>query len=191
MRKLLFVLSAVVFLSLSGLAQDKFDLYGGYSLFRLDANAAPGDRNLQGFDAEIGGKILPYISIIGDVSGHFHSQDAGDGTGNTVDTSLYNFLVGPRVSVKLGSIKPFAHALFGVARGKTTESGFADVTQNNFATAIGGGVDIAVAPFISIRPVKLDYVLVRTDPNQVVDAFGNGISRTNNLRYSAGIVLHF
>jgi hypothetical protein len=189
MRKLLLVLTAVALCSVCGFSQDKFDLYGGYSLFRLDANAAPGDRNLNGFDAEIGGKVLPFISLVGDVSGHFHSQ--GDGLGGTVDTSLYNFLVGPRVSVKLGNIKPFAHALFGVARGKTMQTGFEDVTQNNFATAIGGGVDIGVAPFISIRPVKLDYVLVRTDPSQVTDAFGNGISRTNNLRYSAGIVLHF
>jgi hypothetical protein len=39
--------------------------------------------------------------------------------------------------------------------------------------------------------VKLDYVLVKTDPNQVFDINGAGISHTNNLRYSAGIVLHF
>jgi hypothetical protein len=191
MRKLSILLIAVAALSLSAFAQDSGEIFGGYSLFRLDANAAPGDRNLNGWDAEIGGKVLPFVSIIGDVNGVYHTQDIGGGA--NVKTSVYNFLVGPRVGVKVGNIRPFAHVLFGVAHSKADFGSFGGgtTTDNNFATAIGGGVDIGVAPFISIRPVKLDYVLVKTDPNQVFDINGNGIGHTNNLRYSAGIVLHF
>ena len=191
MRKLSILFIAVAALSLSAFAQDKVEVFGGYSLFRLDANAAPGDRNLNGWDAEIGGKVLPFVSIIGDINGVYHTQDLGGGA--NVKTSVYNFLVGPRVGVKVGNIRPFAHVLFGVAHSKADFGSFGagTTTDNNFATAIGGGVDIGIAPFISIRPVKLDYVLVKTDPNQVFDSNGVGISHTNNLRYSAGIVLHF
>jgi Outer membrane protein beta-barrel domain len=190
MRKLSFLLLAVALLPLSALAQDKAEVFGGYSLFRLDANAAPGDRNLNGWDAEIGGKLAPFLSIVGDVNGVYHTQNV---LGADIKTSVYTFMAGPRVGVTLGNIRPFAHILFGLARSKAdfNSIGAGTTTDNNFATAIGGGVDIGVAPFISIRPVKLDYVLVKTNPNDVFDSNGNGLSHTNNLRYSAGIVLHF
>jgi len=67
MRKLSFLFIAVVMLSLCAFSQEKAEVYGGYSLFRLDANAAPADRSLNGWDGEIGGKIMPFLSIIGNV----------------------------------------------------------------------------------------------------------------------------
>jgi opacity protein-like surface antigen len=190
MRKLSLLLIAVVAFSLSGFAQQRAEVYGGYSLFRLDQNAAPADRNLNGWDGEIGGKIMPFLSIIGNVSGQYHTQSV---LGSDVKTNTYEFLAGPRVSFKMGKVTPFAHALFGLVRSKAdlTNFGGGTVTDNNFGTAIGGGVDLNVAPFLSIRPAKLDYLLVKTDPNNVTDINGNPISHTNNLRYSAGVVFHF
>jgi Outer membrane protein beta-barrel domain len=188
MRKLSLVLIAVVALSLCGFAQDKVQVYGGYSLFRLDSNAAPADRNLNGWDGEIAGKLAPFLSIVGDVGGQYHTQNV---LGSDVKTSVYSFLAGPRVSFTTGKITPFANVLFGVAHSKADVTGFGSSSDNNFATAIGGGVDIKVAPYLSLRPAKLDYLLVKTDPNNITDINGNGISHTNNLRYSAGVVFHF
>jgi hypothetical protein len=199
MRKLSVLLIAVVGLSLSAFAQDKVEVFGGYSLLRLDANAAPTDqRNLNGWDAELGGKVLPFVSIVGDVSGHYQTIDLGS-VGN-VKNSVYTFMGGPRVSVKVGGIRPFAHVLFGLEHDKSEANAlvlpaglgslgtFTD-SNNNFAMAVGGGVDISVAPFLAIRPVKLDYLFVRND---VFDINGLSVAtHTNNLRYSAGIVLHF
>jgi hypothetical protein len=191
MRKLsvLFIAVALLF-SLSAFGQEKAEVYGGYSLFRLDSNAAPADRNLNGWDAEIGGKIAPFLSIIGNVAGQYHTQNVAS---TDFKTSTYEFLAGPRVSFKMGKVTPFGHVLFGLVRSKVDLSGIgqSNVTDNNFGTAIGGGVDIKAAPFLSIRPVKLDYMLVKTDPNNVTDANGNPLSHTNNLRYSAGVVFHF
>lgn len=190
MRKLSLLFIAVVMLSLCAFSQEKAEVYGGYSLFRLDANAAPADRSLNGWDGEIGGKIMPFLSIIGNVSGQYHTQSV---LGSDIKTNTYEFLAGPRVSFKMGKVTPFAHALFGLVRSKAdfTNVGFGTTTDNNFGAALGGGVDINVAPFISLRPVKLDYLLVKTDPNNITDANGDPLSHTNNLRYSAGVVFHF
>jgi len=190
MRKLSVLFIAVVMLSLCAFGQEKAEVYCGYSLFRLDGNLAPADRNLNGWDAEIGGKIMPFLSIVGNVGGQYHTQRV---LGSDVKTNTYEFLAGPRVSFQAGKVTPFAHVLVGLVRSKAdlTNLGAGTATDNNFGAALGGGVDIKVSPFLSLRPVKLDYLLVKTDSNQVTDANGNPISHTNNLRYSAGIVFHF
>jgi hypothetical protein len=45
---------------------------------------------------------------------------------------------------------------------------------------MGGGVDIKAAPFVSVRPIQVDYLMARFASNT-----------QNQLRVSAGLVLHF
>jgi opacity protein-like surface antigen len=54
-------------------------------------------------------------------------------------------------------------------------------SQNNFAAAIGGGVDIAVTNHIAIKPIQVEYVMTQVSPGSVSYV-------QNNLRYSAGVV---
>jgi hypothetical protein len=58
--------------------------------------------------------------------------------------------------------------------------------QNGFATAMGGGLDIALTHFISVKPIQIEYLM-----SQVPLPFSKVNHTENNLRYSAGIVFRF
>ncbi|MGB6357670.1 MAG: hypothetical protein WBF30_02730, partial [Candidatus Acidiferrales bacterium] len=53
-------------------------------------------------------------------------------------------------------------------------------TDNALAAAVGGGIDVKVVPFVSLRVIQLDYLVTR---------FGS--TTQNQPRASAGIVVHF
>jgi len=58
--------------------------------------------------------------------------------------------------------------------------------RNGFAAAIGGGTDIPLGHFISVKPIQLEYLMTQ-DPSPFTQ-----VNHTqNNLRYSAGIVFRF
>jgi len=159
MRKLVWGVLFLTLLPLAMMGDDtpKAELFGGYSYYR-----ASGGSNLNGWNAAIAGNINDWLGLVGDFSGHygsFHQQ---------------SYLFGPQISFrKLPMVTPFVHSLFGGAH--------IDVTsQNSFAMALGGGVDVKVGPHMAVRAVQLDYV--RTG------FFGNG---QNNTRLSLGVVLRF
>ena len=69
------------------------------------------------------------------------------------------------------------------AAGSGTSSGGVTVvsTGNNaVATAIGGGFDLYLAPFLSFRAIQLDYLMTRFNS-----------SSQNEPRVSTGVVLGF
>jgi hypothetical protein len=112
----------------------------------------------------------------------------------SVQSNLFTYMAGPQLRVPAHTFRPFAEFLFGGAlthfHGNlvTAESATNVNTSNNaFAMAVGGGLDIKVNKTISIRPFQMDYLLTR---------FGNslipgGNHNQNNFRYSAGINLTF
>jgi len=168
------------------------ELYGGYSFVRASV-AVPiqnqtcviggcpgpisGKTNLNGWEAGGAVKFIGPLSLAADFSGT-------SGTFHGANTHLQTYLVGPQLRFP-GPISPFAHFLFGAAHesigtGTFSGIGFTGPTQNAFATAIGGGLDLKVLPFISLRPIQFDYLLTR---------FNSG--NQNQPRVSAGIVVHF
>ncbi len=84
-------------------------------------------------------------------------------------------LFGPRLSVSVGKVRPFAEALFGV--GHVGTNGFGSDTS--FATGIGGGIDYRIFRPIALR-FEGDYLQTRF--------FG---TTQNNVRLSTGIVFRF
>ena len=220
MRVLLRLAIAVVVLCLPGMAQNEhLQLFGGYSLFVNDSNdlrrfgpvldrlsGDPEHQTLHGWDTELSLHLTNLISVVGDVSGHYQTarliqfSKIGNLPNINIDVTshIYNFLAGPRVSFTTGPLRPFAHVLVGLSR-TTSHSSIAEdsltvttVNDNNFALALGGGFDLPVGHFLSIRPVKLDYIRVKTDPNELTAFTLNpSPSWTNNLRYSAGVVFRF
>src|SRR5437763_1285960 len=204
MQKLLFMIAALTCCASFASAQDdrKIQVFGGYSYLRFDASGnvfrEPGATadvsslerfQLDGFHAQVAGYFNPHFGIAGDVSGHYERGAASQ-------TSVYNFLGGPQVKARLGRTSPFAHALFGVSRGKgsvLTQSvvGSFDIVsstpsegQTKFAFAIGGGVDVNVSERIAIRALQVDYL--RTSFSNNSDTrFGD---HQNNLRLSVGVV---
>jgi len=142
-------------------AQDKVELYGGYSFFHLENS--PGASNLNGFIFSGEYKFAPWIGGVGEVGGDY-------GGGSSVTT----FLVGPQVSFP-ARISPFAHILIGGAH--YNQPGFGDTS---FATSLGFGIDAKIAPAFKWRIIEGDYVTTR---------FGGAVQ--NNARISTGIVFRF
>jgi hypothetical protein len=187
MRKLVLIAAVVCFAGVvPGPARAQVEIFGGYSYIRppvtftelppvcplgilppcppVTVSAHP---NLNGWEVTGVYDAYHWIGIAADFSGHY-------GTVNGVNTHINTYLFGPQV--RLGTrVSPFAHALFGVAH-----ENLGGATDSAFAAAVGAGIDIGVAPFLSFRPIQLDYLVTR---------FGS--STQNQPRASAGLVLHF
>src|SRR5262249_23705169 len=123
-----------------------------------------------------------WLSGVADFGG-YHS---GNILGTGVDGTLSTYLFGPRISYRRNSrFTPFGQVLFGVAHiGGSHRLAFS-TSNNSFAMALGGGVDVQVAHHFSVRPVQVDYLLTR------FNEFGNGGQNQNSLRVSTGVVFHF
>ncbi len=185
MRKIGFILVAL--LVLSGFAGAQIPTSGnvffGYSFYSTDLSLV-NRANTNGWEASVEGKVIPFLGIVADFDSHYGSQNfpacavAFTVSCGTFGASVteHNYLFGPRVSVSVGKIRPFAEALFGAAHVDVNNGVGSDTS---FATALGGGLDYKI-----IRPIAWrfqgDYVQTRFfDATQ------------NNIRLSTGIVLRF
>ena len=230
MKQLATLATLILIFATTALAQDdykKYEFFGGYSALHLDnlagdtSNAAINDvlgdkQTLRGFNLAAGINFHKYIGAKFDYSLHLREDEftrpAGSGT---IDTTLQNFLGG--IQIKNNSedgptLKPFGHALFGVAVQKVDVDspqlpavfGISDFHTNetSFAMAFGGGLDIKLNKRFDLRIVQIDWniinrgdqqtgiVLVPT-PNQTVGSpFVIRGTRQDNLRLGIGIVIH-
>jgi hypothetical protein len=168
---------AGVFLAVSAFAQvpTSGNVYFGYSYYNTNLSSI--DRaNLNGWTGSLEGKVFPWVGIVADISGQYGSQNFPSGLGQiNTDVSEHNFLFGPRVSVSVGKIRPFAEVLIGASHVHTDAFG----GDTSFGTAVGGGVDYYLFHSLAWR-VQGDYVQTR---------FFN--SRQDNLRLTTGLAFHF
>ena len=168
-------------------AQAQVSLFGGYSYLRPSVPVGqfvpPGppsiSQNVNLWDGwELAGqyKFIPFVGMVADFSGNYGTLDGANVHVNT-------YLFGPQVSLP-GRVSPFAHVLIGAAHER--QDAFANGTlfslgpDTSFATAVGGGIDVALVPFVAVRLIQIDYLHT--------DWHGRG---QNQPRVSAGIVLHF
>jgi hypothetical protein len=165
MMRTIGLLLGVLFVALlPAAAQDKVEVFGGYSYMRF----RPGtDLNLNGWEASAQYKFRDWIGGVADFDGHYGSPSG-------VGTSVYSYLFGPQVSLP-SRVSPFAHVLLGGAH--FSAAGFGD---SAFAMAIGGGIDTEIKQGISWRIIQGDYLLTR---------FGS--QTQNNGRISTGVVFRF
>jgi opacity protein-like surface antigen len=183
------IVSTVLVLASLGHAQvPSGNVFVGYSYMSADLTSN-GRTNLNGWNGSIEGKFLPFIGIVGDFSGHYGSapvapNPACTGTvgglcsGLSASTDIYNFLFGPRVSVSVGKVRPFAHALAGAGHISESASGFSS-SDTSFAYALGGGVDYHLIPLVSWR-IQADWLQTRFFSDT-----------QNNVRISTGVAFHF
>jgi opacity protein-like surface antigen len=189
-HKLAAVAFALLLLTTVGYAQvPGGNVFIGYSY--MSADLASGSRsNLNGWNGSVEGKVLPFVGIVADFSGHYGSGPVdlnpactaiigGSCTSLSTSTNVHNFLFGPRVSVSVGKIRPFAHALFGAGHISTSAGFGLSSSDTSFAYALGGGVDYHLIPLISWR-VQADWLQDRFFSNT-----------QNNVRISTGIAIRF
>ena len=139
--------------------------------------------NLHGWEASFEGKVLPFVGIVGDVSGHYGSQSFVEPTPNglqelNVTGHEQEYLVGPRLSVPVGKFTPFAEVMVGVAHIHTGGT-LPGPSNTSFATAVGGGLDYRLFGPIAGR-VEGEYLHTKFFS-----------STQNNLRLSVGAVFRF
>jgi len=172
MKKLLGMAVMLMVVSVPVLCQDysKVEVFGGYQYTRISPGSGISGENFNGWNAAVTGNINHWLGVTGDVSGAY--KDIGG-----VSVKQHTFLFGPTIaSHSSGKFTPFAHALFGVAHASDNAGGTSD---NAFAMALGGGVDVGVRNF-AIRVAQFDYLMTR---------FG-GTSQ-NDYRLSSGVVFRF
>ncbi len=182
----LFALIALFLLPIRSQAQ--VQIFGGYSFERTPvpigfqpAGLGPAVQTsqnvtLNGWELQGQFKFLGPIGAVADFGGNYGQLHGGN-------THLTSYLFGP--SVSLGTkIAPFAHFLIGGAHETqdppTNPNFFSLGSATSFATAVGGGIDAKLLPFVSVRLIQIDFMHT--------NFHGGG---QNFPRISAGLVVHF
>ncbi len=187
MRKVLSTVIALFFFAGLAAAQvPSGNVFFGYSYENTNSSALDLnlDRaNLHGWEASLEGKMLPWIGIVADFSGHYGSQNFVQVTPNGTSTinvtgHEQEVLFGPRVSIPVGKFTPFAEGMVGLAHIHTGGT-LPGPSNTSFASALGGGLDYRL-----IKPVAL-----RVEGDYIHTSFFN--TTQNNLRLSFGVVLRF
>jgi hypothetical protein len=126
---------------------------------------------LNGWEGAINIKVKPLLGLEGDIS-HY-----GLGADSTIPRTT-TLLFGPRITLGAVGIKVFGHFLVGGEH--SANSGAIKISGGTFAYALGGGLDIPLAPFFAWR-VMGDRI---SAPNQ-------SPSTGTHARFSTGIVFRF
>lgn len=178
MKKLALVAGFFLAFSAGAVAQDVpvVEIFGGYALFHLTDTGPDSDDtvNMHGWDASATFNINNWAGFVADVGGIYKNEfDA--------DLKIHSIMFGPQFSIRKGKVTPFARMLIGaaMARVNDSETGESYQSENDFALAFGGGVDVDITPGIAVRPAQFEYVGIKA---------GETGDFVNCFRYSAGIV---
>jgi len=165
------------------------NVFVGYSYLNVDTNNSVARRaNLNGWEGSVEGKVLPFLGVVGDFSGNYGRQSVavecpvtvavGGNCPSTFDARTYSGLFGPRVSVSVKGVRPFAHVLIGFSESNLSASG-SSKSSTSFAAAVGGGADFRIIRFAAWR-VQADIIHTAWFHNTQI-----------NARVSTGLVLRF
>jgi hypothetical protein len=160
------ILSLSVF-STPARAQDKVELFGGYSYMHVGDNPS---LNTNGWELSGQYKFRDWLGGVADFDGHY-------GNSHGASWTTHAFLFGPQISLP-ARVSPFAHLLIGGAH-----ANWGGATSTSFAMALGFGIDsriVASNPGIDWRIIQFDYI-----PTYF---FGR---TQNNARVSTGLVFRF
>jgi hypothetical protein len=184
MRKLIFVLGAVLLFSVSASAQGDYssrvDIFAGYTFDHVKPALSVPAFNSNGGVGSVGLNFTNWLSLVGQVGG-IHATTVGN---FGVDATAITYMAGPKIMLFHSSpLSPFVQALFGVTH---TNPGFNQTAANHtdFAWSPGVGLDWNVSRHFGLRLAQVDYLWMRVpeSTNQV---------HWNNYRYSGGILIHF
>ena len=185
MRRLLpvlFGLALMNFLSSPVLAQEKAEVFIGFSYLSTPVSvvgqpiycpvqnqcSVPAtiftDRTgLKGVEISADHPFGRYFRVVGDVSGHYGPATSDFPT--NARTHQYMFLGGLQFA-RPSRLSPFAHILAGATHQSATYTGnsffitFPD-TKTGLAIAAGGGIDLRMNPKFSFRLIQADYISTR------------------------------
>lgn len=190
MKKLMLFVVVLCCFSAMAIAQGvpRFELFGGYSYNRCDTEEFSQGRtdegcSLNGWNASLSANVNKWAGVVFDFGGHYGSLEGLSGKlvnswDNSLDVQIHSFMIGPKFTLRMPKVTPFAHALVGWGKPNFKEGPMELLKEHDFAMAFGGGIDINLSDYVAVRPVQLDYFPIKSGQNI-----------TDNMRYSAGIVL--
>ncbi|HTZ99280.1 MAG TPA: outer membrane beta-barrel protein [Candidatus Aquilonibacter sp.] len=155
----------------------KVEVFAGYSYLHSSVTGTSFSANLNGGSASVSVNPTSWLGLVGDFGG-YHGGLNSDSSG--INGELYTYMFGPKSAFRVGRFTPFVQSLFG---GIHASSGSAFGSENAFAMATGGGLDVNAAQHLGIRLVQAEYVLTTLH-----DGVNN---RQNSVRVSAGIVFRW
>jgi opacity protein-like surface antigen len=229
MRNTLLILGLALLLGTLASAQEypKSEVYTGFTYIRVAPSNHVNAFNAVGGLGSFQYNINEAFGIVAEFGGITNGNISGFGRNFPGDQTQFSYLFGPRVTYdKTGKFEPFVELLFGgahnsrsfsvpntaiplnpvIPRGITVEPGATHTkfrsTQNAFAMAFGGGLDIAVKHGLAVRPFEIDYFPTHFSPfnfstsglpqvnPQVFPGF-NTTQWQHNIRVSLGVAFRF
>lgn len=204
MTRIFLLLLVALICAPAALAQNKdysfYEFYVGYAHERAENNADRFDKNgkaifngkavdfisdhahFNGVNAEFNQNVTRNIGIVTSFTATWNTTtyvDGRTGRGFDADVQRYTLLAGPRYNWRPGGVVPFVHGLFGFQHMRASFDDSltgASKSDNAFAMAIGGGLDVHAGDHIDIRAIQVDWA----------PTFFNG-RRQDNIRAGAGI----
>lgn len=141
LQRLLPLLGMLFLVSSSTQAQDKVELFGGYSYMHFHNSPSA---NLNGWEISGQYKFKDWLGGVADFDGHYGSS------------STYTYLFGPQISFP-SRVSPFGRLLLGGAH--ISEAGFG---SSSFSMAIGGGIDVGLFhDQFYWRVIQTDYLMTQ------------------------------
>lgn len=158
-----------------------------YSFTRVNPGGTLSSYNANGGYGYAEYNINKIFGVVGELGGSY----AGNANGVQLSNTTFEYLFGPRFNWRHSRYTPYVQVLVGGERfsngfnpGATDPRLFS--AQNNFAAAIGGGLDVTLTNHIAVKPFQVEWLTTQ---------FNNSASNLkyveNNLRYSAGVVFRF
>jgi hypothetical protein len=165
------------------------EIAGGWNFLHVDSDFLPSQNSVPG-GFFIDGTYY-FAKVIGlaadfDYNKKTFSSDQNFVAGDQVRT--YGFHAGPRLKARIGTLEPFAHALFGVTDLKATAASGSSVSDNAFSLKLGGGLDVKVFPHLALRLGEVNFYLTKFSVNSAVSVF-NTNNHQNNVTFSVGAVI--
>jgi hypothetical protein len=170
----------------------KAEIFLGYSYADAEVSNIS-----EGWNGAVAGNLTNWFGVVGDVSGHYYSQNTVGTEGETVTNvetkiRVYTFALGPQFTVRIGRVAPFVHLLAGIARTSLSVSEHAgndnfsvSDRSNGFVGIGGGGLDIEATRSLAIRAIQVDYNYSQ------YETFGVKGLHSNAVRIGAGLVIRF
>ena len=180
-----FASAAVVASAQESAPTPKAEVGLNYSYTRVNPGSGFGSYNANGGFGDVAYNFNKTFAAVGELGANY----VGTTDGLALNNTAFEYLFGPRVNLRHGRFNPYVQALFGGQRFSNGWNSNAldprlGVSQNNFAMAFGGGLNIAVNDRFAVRPFQVDYFATRVAPD-------NTSNFQNDVRYSAGVVLRF
>lgn len=123
------------------------------------------------------------VGLVGDFGGYANTR-----TG--INDKALTYLFGPRFNWRHSRLNPYVQFLFGGAYAWAGPTGTSN-TQNAFATAAGGGLDVKLTEHIAIKPIQVEYVMTQFNSGSLGGSTMSFGGHQNDIRYSAGVVFRF